>query len=515
MNYKGLRPLFISVLIMKRYFLLFAVLFYSSLSFSSNEFVEWRFEGGNFPGTGFGSTKLEAIQDAVEKFNNNPKNYSGLICEPYINPWNGRCASSCNGGDPFYGQCKQLTVTCSSGETYNYDTRNCEEEKICSAGLNLGQASWSKALYGYHPYYCLTGCIARPRAAVCNEGNCSGTVLTDGQKCAEGQEEGIYPKEPNETDPNEPDPTDPPETEPNEPDPNNPPETYEPNDPTKPIEGGGGVVVNPTVPPVNPNPTNPLPDPTAPENGDVVSAVVNMNRDMNKAMDNLALSVNKSSADTLQMINAGSEGVKTQLAQLESTQIQIYENEKALTLSLNSEVVNAVNGVGSTVGGLGDSISSAINESIGESMGGLSDSITGLNEGIAGLGDSLGSINEGVAGIGGTLDALANFDSSGVTICGDGPCPEGFYTAKYDKGFSGVFDENFVLMKDIVSQGIHDVFGAIDLSNAEAPSFCMKLWMYGDFCFTDHINLDWIFGFIRAAFMFATIFYSRKLIIGG
>lgn len=505
---------------MKLYYLLLPLLFYSTFSNANYRITGGEISSPNFNGRVF-STLQEmdnfyigkcivtagrtVLLNRVSNYSSTSRQYDGILQ-----------SQDCSGS---IGGTRAVNVRfdsyqCPDGTFLNNSTNKCEEEKICEPDLNLGQVSWSRLVHGMRPSFCAAGCLSRPRDIVCTDDSCSATAVTIGQKCEQGQDDGIYPTDPSELDPEEPD--GPPHIpDPNEPEPTDPSQPHQPTDPTKPIEGGGGVVANPSVPPVNPNPTNPLPDPTAPDNGDVVAAVVNMNRDMNKAMDNLALSVNKSSADTLQMINAGTEGVKAQIAQLENTQIQIYENEKALMLALNSDVVNAVNSVGSAVGGLGDSISSAINESIGESMGGVSDSIAGLAEGVAGIGDSLVSINEGVTGIGETLDALANFDSSGVTICGEGPCPEGFYKSQYNDGFAGVFDENFNLMKDIVTQGVVEVFGTIDLSNAAPPSFCMTLWMYGNFCFTGYINLDWIFTFIRAAFMFTTIFYARKLIIGG
>lgn len=122
--------------------------------------------------------------------------------------------------------------------------------------------------------------------------------------------------------------------------------------------------------------------------------------------------------------------------------------------------------------------------------------------------DSISKVNN-------NLDALANLDTSDVSVCNGGECPKGFYTSKYENGFSGVFDDNFDALKNSVIDGVTEVFGSIDLSNAVAPSFCLIIGSFGSFCFTDYINLDWIFTFVRAAFMFTTIFYSRKLIIGG
>lgn len=125
------------------------------------------------------------------------------------------------------------------------------------------------------------------------------------------------------------------------------------------------------------------------------------------------------------------------------------------------------------------------------------------------------SLNASISKVNDNLDALANLDTSDVSVCKGGECPEGFYTSKYENGFAGVFDDNFEALKNSVTEGVIEVFGSIDLSNAVAPSFCLIIGSFGSFCFTDYINLDWIFTFVRAAFMFTTIFYSRKLIIGG
>lgn len=125
------------------------------------------------------------------------------------------------------------------------------------------------------------------------------------------------------------------------------------------------------------------------------------------------------------------------------------------------------------------------------------------------------SLNASISKVNDNLDALANLDTSDVSVCKGGECPEGFYTSKYEHGFAGVFDDNFEALKNTVTEGVIEVFGSIDISNAVAPSFCLIIGSFGSFCFTDYIDLDWIFTFLRAAFMFTTIFYSRKLMIGG
>ncbi|EKO3608491.1 hypothetical protein M6C35_003460 [Vibrio metschnikovii] len=167
-----------------------------------------------------------------------------------------------------------------------------------------------------------------------------------------------------------------------------------------------------------------------------------------------------------------------------------------------------------------DSLESAIS---GSSGGGGDVTIDGLTQLVSQaiqanqmlLNQQTDSLNASISKVNDNLDALANLDMSDVSVCKGGECPEGFYTSKYENGFAGVFDDNFESLKNSVIEGVTEVFGSIDLSNAVAPSFCLIIGSFGSFCFTDYINLDWIFTFVRSALMFTTIFYSRKLMIGG
>jgi hypothetical protein len=125
-----------------------------------------------------------------------------------------------------------------------------------------------------------------------------------------------------------------------------------------------------------------------------------------------------------------------------------------------------------------------------------------------------------LSGIGDAIDGLANLDGSSFRqgTCFDVPARtncQGWYKALYPDGFKGVFDKQFGYLASDVSKGIDNIFGELDLSNASAPNFCLNFWMLGRQCFTDYMDLSWIFGFIRFAFMFTTVWLCRGLVFGG
>ncbi|ELI1839295.1 hypothetical protein RQV73_001965 [Vibrio fluvialis] len=419
--------------------------------------------------------------------------------------------------------------TCPEGTEFNPATNSCAEPPSrCEILKERGEVVnlwWSESKFGSSQtgsYYCSSyGCASQIVSnGGCAEGKCFGTASLTGGECSGSGESSLCTdsscttaKQPNEPDPNDPTP---------EPDYDNP--IHDPDDPTSPVDSGGNVA-NPDIDPSTPDPVDPAPEVTPPETGEATDAIVNMNRDVNKALNDLNIDINSSNTkieNELKLLNASNEGIKSQLTQLEETTIKIGDNNKALITQLNRDVTTAVNINTNAVNKLGGKVDS-LNNTVGDlkdSVDGMATDVGDIKESVSGMGETLDGMADDLSGIGDAIDGLANIDGEGLRqgTCFSNPqytfC-KGWYEPNYPDGFRGVFDEQFGQLTDSVTASVNNIFGGLDLSNSAAPSFCLTLWMFGTSCFTDYLDLSWVFGFIRFAFMFTTVWLCRKLVFGG
>lgn len=290
-------------------------------------------------------------------------------------------------------------------------------------------------------------------------------------------------------------------------------ETETPDDST--IGDSNGTVSTPEVDPTAPLDVEEPAPVTPPESGLDVDAIVNMNKDINKALTELNKDVNKSSADIqdqLKLLNASNESIKSQLVQSEQTAINAANRTinliTAQTNTLNNAIqsnTNAIKGVETAVNSLGDDLTAGL---------------TSVNESLDSMGTALDGIETDVAEIGDAIDGLAKVDLRSVR---DGTCIyhqdgvpcQGYYEPKYPDGFGGIVDEHFSQLQVELTEIVDGMFGNIDLSNAAAPNFCLNVMQFGTFCYTDYFDLGWVFTFIRACMMFGTVMLARKLVFGG
>lgn len=422
------------------------------------------------------------------------------------------------------------TSTCSSPNVINAETGVCEPPPPtrCEILRDRGEVvelNWAQSVYGSSftgGYYCTAyGCVSQVTKSIgCNDGRCFGDATLTGVECdGSGNSAACTDStcssklEGKETDPNEPTP---------EPDNDNP--YHEPDDPTSSVDAGGNVS-NPDITPSTPEEVDPVPEVTTPESGEATDAIVNLNKNVNKALNDLNIDINKANSkieNELKLLNSSNEGIKSQLSQLEETNIKIADNNKALLTNLNRDITtsvnintSAVNKLGGKVDGLADKVGD-----LNESVDGMASDVGEIKDSVAGLGESLDGLAEDVSGIGDAIDGLANIDGEGLRqgTCFSNPdyssC-KGWYEPNFPEGFKGVFDDQFGQLTDAVTASVNNIFGGLDLSNSAAPSFCLTLWMFGTSCFTDYLDLSWVFGFIRFAFMFTTVWLCRKLVFGG
>lgn len=290
-------------------------------------------------------------------------------------------------------------------------------------------------------------------------------------------------------------------------------ETETPDDST--IGDSNGTVSTPDVDPTAPLDVEEPAPVTPPQSGLDVDAIVNMNKDINKSLTELNKDVNKSSADIqdqLKLLNASNESIKSQLVQSEQTAINAANRTNNLitaqTNTLNNAIqsnTNAIKAVETSVNALGDDLTAGL---------------TSVNESLDSMGTSLDGIETDVAEIGDAIDGLSKVDLRSVR---DGTCIyhqdgvpcQGYYEPMYPNGFSGIVNEHFKELQTDLSNSVDGIFGKLDVSNAQAPSFCMKVLSYGRFCFTDYFDLGWVFTFIRSCMMFGTVMLCRRLIFGG
>lgn len=308
-----------------------------------------------------------------------------------------------------------------------------------------------------------------------------------GSKCSEGDKPFWGDGEA------KPDPDIDPDTDTNDPE-------HKPDDPT------GGDIVDPSVLPdsdsdvVVPDKPGGKPDVEDPDiepgtDKAVVNAVVGLNKDVNKALNDLHIDINRNKADIQNEMRTLNASVVTNTQAVQKQQIndnEIYRKTKALIQQANSDITTSVN-----------KNTGAIN-SVGEDV----EKIAGSMEGIA----------EDVAGISETLDGIANTDTSGAGIGGTciqvGNC-RGFYNSGYPQGLNGLVSGQLENLKNNTIDKFVNSFGKMDLSNAKRPSFVLPVPFFGDFSFEAYINFDWIFGFVRACLIMTSIFAARRIIFGG
>jgi len=156
---------------------------------------------------------------------------------------------------------------------------------------------------------------------------------------------------------------------------------FEPEDPTKPITppSGGGEIVDPNTPPIDVETEPDVENPTPAEDGsnsDVVSAITNQNRDLNKMLRGLNVDNNTNFAKVnrhLDMLNQRQQQTSDNIVSQMRQDIDIYNNQKAMQRQMHSDVVGALqnNGenqlkelgdIGNRVTQSGDKVTDAINK---------------------------------------------------------------------------------------------------------------------------------------------------------
>ncbi|HFQ5113843.1 TPA: adsorption protein [Vibrio vulnificus] len=407
---------------------------------------------------------------------------------------------------------------CPDGSQPNLETGECEKNRCTALKGETGKIGWNSAWWGKaspSSYVCSPkgeGCVSLVGQSYCididpdalasdpglydcdayyivQESECDipdGASFCTDDTCTEFMPEPQGPTNPN------PDPDPDPEPEPD-------PE-HKPTDPTDPIpdpsplpdESTGQVPTNPD--PVDPEPEVPDPTPDPDGNSDVVSAVTNMNRDINKALHDLNIDINKGNASIqseLDRLNANTRQNTQAIKDLHQANLDIAQNTKKLIQQANADITTSVN-----------KNTNAINSLKGE---------------VSGLGDSLTSIDGTLTGMGEDLDSIVNTDTSGAgtggTCIATDSCT-GFYESGYPNGVGGVFSDHFSSISSKVTDTLSGMF-ELDLSAASRPKFGIPVPFYGWFYFTDYINLDWVFAFVRVCMMVTTAFLCRKLLFGG
>ncbi|WJG27587.1 hypothetical protein QSU96_07700 [Vibrio furnissii] len=431
-----------------------------------------------------------------------------------------------------YAQFQLVAAECPKGTVPDNQTGACvdapDEPTRCEILRDRGEVVemyWSEAVYGGSftgGYYCTSyGCVSQVTKSIgCNSGNCFGDATLTGDECSgSGNSSACTDStcstklEGKDPDPNDPTP---------EPGYENP--IHDPDDPTSSVDAGGNVS-NPDVTLSTPEDVDPVPEVTTPESGEATDAIVNLNKNVNKALNDLNIDINKSNSkieNELKLLNSSNEGIKSQLSQLEETNIKLADNNKALLTNLNRDITTAVNvntkavnKLGGKVDGLADKVGD-----LNESVDGMASDVGEIKDSVAGLGDSLDGLSEDLSGIGDAIDEFATVD---LRSARDGTCVynqtgvpcQGYYEPKYPLGFDGIVTEHFETLKEELGGVVDGIFGGLDLSNANSPQFCMEVMQFGTFCFTDYFDLNWVFTFVRACMMFGTIMLSRRLVFGG
>lgn len=434
-------------------------------------------------------------------------------------------ACKLSGGSCVGGRRHENTDSGSLIRTYTYDSQgelaasvsygyrdseppknHCEKlmEKEPTLGIWWNEQAYGRDMLGNFWCASASNCTAQLTTFTgCDSGRCFADAHYTGDECQHGTLNGfctdsscsVQLPEPEKPDPDNPDPDNP---DPDNPDVTDP--THDPDDPT------GGDIEDPSVLPdsdndvVVPDPPTDEPDvedPSTDESTDtaVVSAITGMNKDVNKALNEMNIDINQASADVQNQIIALNASVVTNTQAIQKQQAndnEIYRKTKSLIQQANADITTAVNKNTNAINGVGNDV----------------EQIAGAMDGIA----------EDVAGISETLDGIANTDTSGAGTGGTcieaGNCT-GFYESAYPDGLGGLVSGQLNDLKTNVIDDFVNSFGNIDLSNAQRPSFVLPVPFYGDFSFEEHISFDWVFGFVRAVLIMSSIFAARRIIFGG
>ncbi|WP_138956439.1 hypothetical protein [Vibrio ichthyoenteri] len=382
-------------------------------------------------------------------------------------------------------------ASCPSGTELNEVTGKCEEVNKCQELQQSGdvvELTWLRDVWGDNmtgAYWCKAGvqCVAQIETHVgCHEDRCFGDAPYTGDKCENPETEGVMCSD-STCSTARPEPEKPPTPDPD------PDTEHKPTDPTKPIPDPNPLPPVDVKPPppevVDPEPEVPEPELTPDSNGDVVKAVTNLNRDVNKALNDLNIDINKANAEQngeLMLLNANVKQNSEHLAKLREENIDIYDNTKALIQNLNKDVTSAVNRNTERIDG------------------------------------ELERVGEKLDGIGTTLDEMTNVDTSGAGVsatCIETDTCVSYYETKYPEGLSGMASTQLAELKTEVIDGFVASFGELDLSNAERPKFGLPVPFYGWLYFSDYVDMDWIFSFLRFCFMVTTVFMCRRIVFGG
>ncbi|MDF5560102.1 methyl-accepting chemotaxis protein, partial [Vibrio parahaemolyticus] len=222
---------------------------------------------------------------------------------------------------------------------------------------------------------------------------------------------------------------------------------HDPDDPTGDIEDPSVLPDsdNDVVVPDPPTDEPDVEDPPTDESTDtaVVSAITGMNKDVNKALNEMTIDINQASADVQNQIIALNASVVTNTQAIQKQQAndnEIYRKTKSLIQQANADITTAVNKNTNAINGVGDDV----------------EQIAGAMDGIA----------EDVAGISETLDGIANTDTSGAGTGGTcieaGNCT-GFYESAYPDGLGGLVSGQLNDLKTNVIDDFVNSFGDIDL----------------------------------------------------
>lgn len=408
-------------------------------------------------------------------------------------------------GRTYLAQAFVGSATCEPPSEINPTTGVCEEDPCTDSIGSETDVGWYSNVYGTTAgsNWCSTvggGCASQLKSGssfcgtVTNGGyNCIATYIVTGPSCQVSDEaDDNWCNDAECSDMvDKPDPTNP-ETpvEPETP-------THQPSDPTSPIDNPNPLPPSDSnVTETDPEPVDPQPDVTEPEltpesNGDIVSAVANLNRDTNKALTDLNVDINKTQADInteLTLLNANVRQNSEQLVELRKENIEIYQNNKALIQNLNRDVTTAMRNNTERL----DAELERVGDSVDE------------------VGNKLDIINENIG-------SLTDVDTSGAGsgTCIDSDSCTGFYESSYPDGLKGILTEQMQTLKTQVLDGFLSLFGTLDLSNAQRPSFTIPVLDFGDFDFADYVNLDAVFAFVRFVMIYSSIMASRRIIFGG
>lgn len=417
------------------------------------------------------------------------------------------CTGQYTGG-PFT---ETITFKCPEGSTYDAMMGTCSEvtepQNRCEILMEQGEVVevwWDEAAFGRDMvgnYWCASGssCTTQVQTFVgCDSGRCFGDAYHTGLECDHGITDGFC-SDSSCTDALPPGGTNP------DPEPEDP--THNPEDPTDPITDPDKEPDSDTTP-VTPDTPSDKPTVEQPEvkpetDTAVLEAVTGMNADVNTALNNMNLDINKSSADIQNQLLTLNSSVTRNSQVIQEQQMndnRIYENTKSLIQRANADITTAVNRNTNAVDGVSSQVGNLSNE-----IGSIGNEVTAIADELYSIGDSINGLEN--------LD-LTGEKGSTCPFNQDSSTCNGYYEQLYPEGFEGIAEAQFSQLESEV-KGVIDGMFSLDVSNASAPNFCMDVMQFGSFCFDDYVDLSWIFTFIRACMMFSAVMLCRQLVFGG